>query len=482
MQPAYVEVHYNLANALQELGRFESAVESYQRAVEFQPDYAEAHYNLGNVLQELRQYENAVKHYLRALALKSSVAVAQHFQQSADSKNNFYPNESTIHINLGNVFLEMGELAAAEKHFEAALRLDVDSALAHQGMACLFQRCGNNDRSLYHRNKGFGKQPVFNLKYCGRGKPVQLLVLGSALEGNLPWRFLIDRQIFHTTLITVEYFDTSLPLPAHQLILNAIGDADICQAGLEIANQLIQRSQAPILNKPRLVEHTGRLMNSKRMGILPGVVVPHISLISQAEVDSGVVWENLVNEGLTFPILLRPPGFHGGNHFVRVENKAQFNAAFKELPGESQLAIQFLDSRAEDNLFKKYRVMIINGAFYPIHMAISSNWKVHYFSSDMADNSKYRAEEAVFLNDFTSYLGAQALSALEKTSQMLQLDYCGIDFGIDQKGNVLLYEANATMLICHSDNEKDNDYKRNAIENALAATKRMFVERINLNV
>jgi hypothetical protein len=129
-------------------------------------------------------------------------------------------------------------------------------------------------------------------------------------------------------------------------------------------------------------------------------------------------------------------------------------------------------------LFRKFRVMSIGGALYPVHMAVSSQWKVHYFSSDMAENASCRKEEEVFLNDFSACLGSAVVSALEAVGRSLGLDYCGMDFGIDRDGRLLLYEANATMSIVSPTGEEKWDYKRLAIANALMAAKRMFAERL----
>jgi tetratricopeptide (TPR) repeat protein len=474
IKPDYAEAHYNLGNVLQEIDQPEGAVASYLQALEIKPDFAEAHYNLGNVLQELRRLDDAVASYRRALEIKPDYA-EMHGNLNTTRIHN--PQEAMAHVTLGNALLDTGDLSDAEKHFNIALSLDPEQAEAHQGLACLFQRCGNEEKSEYHRGMGFGKQPLSTLAYRGQGQPIQLLVLGSALVGNMPWRFLVDRKVFQTTLMSVEYFDNQLPLPAHQLILNAIGDADICQAGLEIATRLVGKTHAPIINSPSAVMPTGRLMNAKRLGIIPGVVAPRMALISKVDFDSGRALEILEHEGITFPLLLRPPGFHGGNYFVHVDSKDALNSAVEGLPGESLLAIEYLDSRSEDNLLRKYRVMSINGSLYPIHMAIATQWKVHYFSSDMDKNEKYRQEEEAFLNDFPSFLGSHAISALEKINQTLGLDYCGIDFGVGKNGNILLYEANSTMRINPLTNDKRWDYRRNAIGTALAATKRMFVER-----
>ena len=454
------EAFYNLASELQEIGQLERAADNYRRSLEIYPNHAEAHSSLGNVLRDLGQIDTAVTHYRWALEIK--------------------PDSAQVYFNLGYIRLDQGDLAAAEKYFNLALEKEPDLMQAHQGLACIFQRCGNDELSHYHRDAGFGKQPLSTVPYQGRGTPVQLLVLGSAMEGNLPWRFLIDRNEFQTTIMAVEYFDERLPLPLHQLILNAIGDADICQQGLEIATRLIERSQARVANHPQALLQTGRLMNAQRLGAISGVITPRMVLMSKKELDPGKTIEIIANAGLAFPFLLRPPGFHRGNYFVCVDSYDALILAMEKLPGEQVLAIEYLDSRSQDGLFRKYRVMSIDGFLYPIHLAVSTQWMVHYFSSDMDKNEQYREEEQAFLNDFAAFLGAGVMTALEKINKMLGLDYCGIDFGIDKQGNVLLFEANSTMLINQLSDEKQWDYRRAAINNALAAAKSMLTGRVTL--
>jgi len=92
--------------------------------------------------------------------------------------------------------------------------------------------------------------------------------------------------------------------------------------------------------------------------------------------------------------------------------------------------------------------MMIGGKIYPLHLAISRDWKVHYFTSDMADKPDHRLEEAAFLaDDMPAVLGDKAYRALEAIRDALGLDYAGIDFGLNAQGDLLLFEANATMVI-----------------------------------
>ncbi len=135
---------------------------------------------------------------------------------------------------------------------------------------------------------------------------------------------------------------------------------------------------------------------------------------------------------------------------------------------------------AQDGRARKYRVMMIDGELYPLHLAISDHWKVHYFTAEMADRPAHQAEEAAFLNDMAGMVGANAMAALRSIQTTLKLDFGGIDFAIDKNGDVLLFEANATMLINPPAADAQWDYRRAAADRALKAARHMIIARASL--
>lgn len=462
LDDANVELRLNLANFLAASDSDEDVAEAKTLFIEIiraNPAHFQAWNNLGNLLFE------------------TGYTSAAHTAYSAAAT--YHPGEASAHVNLGNVLLYKNDLAAAQTHFRNALELDSGLAEAHQGLASILHRQNDEAQAAYHRAQGFGNKAVTTLAYRGRDKPAPLLILASALEGNIPWRFLIDQSVFETTIVAVEYFDHSLDLTSLPLIFNAIGDADLSREGLEIARQMVAGTGANVINAPDAVLQTGRLANARRLALLQGVTVPRMESLCKAQLRSGAALQTLAEKRIGFPLLLRAPGFHGGNHFVRADSAEELPAAVDTLPGETVLAMEFLDPRCGDALFRKYRVMAINGALYPVHMAISAHWKVHYFSSNMAENSRYRDEEAAFLHDFSAVLGPEVMTALARISHAMGLDYCGMDFSVADDGRLLLYEANATMAIVPPSHETQWDYRRRTIERALAAAKNMFTQRIS---
>jgi hypothetical protein len=149
------------------------------------------------------------------------------------------------------------------------------------------------------------------------------------------------------------------------------------------------------------------------------------------------------------------------------------------LPGSNLTVMQFLDARGRDGKTRKYRAMMIGGRLYPLHAAISHLWKIHYFSAEMADHPQHRLEDAAFLEDMPGVLGPRAMVALQAIQDVLGLDYGGIDFGLNEEGDVLLFEANATMAVIPPAPDRRWDYRRPAVARICAAVHVMLIEKAN---
>ncbi len=379
-----------------------------------------------------------------------------------------HPGNPFGRVNLGNLLAEEQDFAGARLQYEAALAADPDFAEAHQGIARVLSELGEAAAAAPHWQKGFAGRALVTRPHRGAGPAVPVLLLVSARGGNIPTQQILDDRVFAVSALYAEFFDPAERLPAHALIYNAIGDPDLCREALDRAEEIARRSTAPVINPPDRVRPTGRAANAARLAALPDVTAPGIRVLAKSK---------LAAADLRFPLLLRAPGFHTGRHFVRVEQRGDLVAAIAQLPGDELLAIGYLDARGRDGMARKYRVMIIDGVLYPLHLAISADWKVHYFTADMAANAAYREEERRFLTDMKAVLGQRAVAALGAIGESLGLDYAGVDFGLGPDGALLLFEANATMVINPPDPDPIWDYRRAPILAALDAAKRMLLAK-----
>lgn len=313
--------------------------------------------------------------------------------------------------------------------------------------------------------------------YRGERPPVSVLVLAGTAGGNVPVRNFLDDRIFQTTIVFVEYFDAASPLPPHRIVFNAIGDPDMEAPALAAAQRVLAMTSTPVINSPTQVTATGRGDNAQRLAGIPGVVTSGAVTLPRALLASRDAATTLARHDFEFPLLIRTPGFHMGRHFLRIEAIEDLPAALAELPGEELTALRYLDARGQDGKARKYRAMMIDGGLYPLHVAISSHWKIHYFTADMADNPAHRAEDAEFLENMAGVLGPRAMAALAGIQSALGLDYAGIDFGLSADGEILLFEANATMVVNPPEPDAKWAYRRPAVERIYAAVRNMLMQK-----
>ena len=397
----------------------------------------------------------------RLLYRTGSRTAAQMAFSEAAARN---PTDSNSHVNLAFTYVFESRLEQARRHYEKAIEIDPEHRMAHQGLAYVFSELGDEEAAARHRSLGF-QEPLILGEYRGQGEPVRVLLLCSTLGGTVSTSQFLDERIFLTTTLVVELFDPSMPLPSHHVVFNAIGDADRCGFALQRAAEILQQTQAPLVNAPENVMATTRLQNARRLSRLPGVVAPRMQLLS----GDGATTQS----SLDYPLLLRALGFHTGRFFVKVDRREDLDAAVRALPGGEALAIQYLDGRGADGKYRKYRMMIVDGELYPLHLAISNDWKVHYGTAQMRE-PEHREEEARFLEDCAAFVGPNVMQSLRAIAQKLDLQYAGIDFGIDAAQNVLLYEANATMTVVVPEQHDTATYRRLPAERIILAVIKML--------
>jgi hypothetical protein len=353
----------------------------------------------------------------------------------------------------------------------AALYKELEQNPAHTAarvhLAGWHRRCsqhaaeaGDETAAHQHFRAAIALQPVIVWPYRGTAPAQHIIEFRSAIarDANTNTGGLFDPATFATTTIYLEYWNPEQPFPLHRAVFNAISDADAAGPALRVAELFARRTSARVFNPPERIAPTGRLGNAHRLGAIPGVRTPRIAAVSRDALE----WAES-------PVLLRAPGFHNGRYFELVESPSQLGAALERIPGETLWTLEFIDTRDAAGYFRKYRVMTIGGTLYPLHLAVSKHWKVHYFSSEMSEHPEHRAEEASFLADMQAALGTSVMRALHEIDRVQALDYGGIDFTIDRDGKVVVFEANATMAVLSPSDDPIWDYRRPAIERVKSA-------------
>ncbi|HTW82614.1 MAG TPA: tetratricopeptide repeat protein [Candidatus Sulfotelmatobacter sp.] len=440
------------AQLLDRLGRSDEAANAYADVLAREPDHFGALNDLALLLYRTGRRGDALMLF--------ADAVQRH------------PGNAVAHANFGFVLLKGGDLERARASYESAVRLDPGNVEAQRGLATVRAQLGEVVAAA-----GAGTSLV-TVPFTGNGTPVSVLLLVTLGAGNVAAERFLDPRVFATTKLTVELHEGALP--AHEVVFNAIGDADSAGPALARASALLDGDRAPLINPPADVALTTRAGNADRLSGLPGVRTARTALVPRAELTGPDGAAALERRGFVFPLLLRSPGFHTGQHFEYVAAGRELAVAAGALPGEVLLAIEYVDTREPGGSYAKYRAMLVDGHLFPLHLAIGRQWKVHYFSAEMAERPDYREREQRYLDDMAGTLGPAATNALASVGAALALDYAGIDFGFTPSGELVVFEANATMVVVPPAADERWEYRRAAIARVGDAVRGMLIGRAAL--
>ncbi|CAG4911530.1 tetratricopeptide repeat protein [Paraburkholderia saeva] len=377
------------------------------------------------------------------------------------------PQPSAIPLfNVATVYFVNGAHESARRWYRIALDVDPDLAMAHQNLAAVYDATGNATEARVHRAHAYRLQRIYVEPADNAPRKVLILCTGNA-AGNVPFDTLLPPTVSYRIKYAIDYAGDAedAQLPPFDLVFNAVGEPDIAEPLAPRLERFVQRCSRPLLNLPAAVAKTRRDRLPELLAGLDDVVVAPCILLQTMPVSIDALARRLINEGIDFPVLTRPLAKHGGEGLTMHTSIDALWSALASVDAPHYLTA-FHDFRSADGHFRKYRTVFVDRTPFPYHLAISSHWIVHYFSADMIAADWKIDEERRFLQETGAVLGERAIKAIDAIGRRLDLDYGGIDFTLLPDGRVLVFEANATMLVHREAN------------NGVLAHKNMFVERI----
>jgi tetratricopeptide (TPR) repeat protein len=503
LAPGEADGYNDLGSALHDVGRVGDAVASYRRAVALNPRSCEAHSNLGRVLCGLGQFEEAAAACDKAIGIDPNAAAAHNNLGNAQCElgrpteaEASYLRSLTLRpdylealINLATLLGDMGRWVEAKSCYRRAIQMHPGSGVAHNAFGRALSRLTGEDEEatlcleraialnahdtntfvelgnilmrkqqtgaalvMFHRAQEL--RPLITWPANQETAEFSALFLDTPLGGSTPVNYLAGRASYERNfycIIPDGEENIELLRAKADVVFNMICNPDDGQDTLACALVLVERLGRPTINHPRLIMNTDRESIALRLADIPFCVIPRT-----LRVAGPVVTEAASNEGFAgfrLPLLARVAGPHGGDDFDKFGNWDDIANFVSASPDANYYLIEYLDYRSTDDFFRKYRVIFIDGEILPYHLAIHNDWKVHHFRTDMANHAWMRQEEERFLADIGVVFDATRQEALLAIAKATGLDYGGIDCGIDRDGRIVVFEANAAMLVHDEKNE-----------------------------
>ena len=294
-RPGELAYLFGRACCLEDLGRIDEAMAAYVDLLTRQPTHFGGLTNLGSLLFE-RGYIAQARPYITAAAKLhpgDPVALVNFAQLQASGDDDF---------------------DAAIATYTSALQIKPEFLHAHLGLAAIYTQTERPELARAHLDRAYTEPQAWSYPYRGSTPPLQVLLLVSAFGGDMVTNLFFDDEVVQKGVLLADSVRAPLALPPYHVLFNAIGDADRSRPSLERAAAIAAASPAAVINRPAAVLRTGRVETMQRLRGLPGVRAPHTERIPRGELTAAA----LAKRGFAFPLLLRSPGHHAGDHFAVV--------------------------------------------------------------------------------------------------------------------------------------------------------------------
>jgi hypothetical protein len=366
-----------------------------------------------------------------------------------------------------------GEIESLRSLAYAVLRRDPTARDAHLRLYEIEQMLGQPEAAIGHLRLALRASRIVTTPATQLPARCTVVALSRVArwEANTPLELIVDAA--HTTLhrYYIDDDDTALPdeaLPAYDVLFNTIAESDRAANALRLAGAFALRAGRVAVNAPEIVARTGRADVAARFAGSATIVAPAVERATPA---------TLLSRAIETPLVIRPVGSQAGIGLARIASSDELQAYLAERDDPAYFVMPFVDYRSADGFFRKYRVMFIAGTAYACHLAISPRWMIHYYNAAMAEHQWMRDEEARFIANLDDVFAGPLATALREIAAAIPLEYFGIDCARARDGRLLLFEADAAMLVHGTDPIDLYPYKRAGFARIQAGLDRLLHQR-----
>jgi glutathione synthase/RimK-type ligase-like ATP-grasp enzyme len=363
---------------------------------------------------------------------------------------------------------------ASANEADAEALMDLSTVLQLQGL---------RDVGLATQAQALQIQRVYELP-AARWPTLRLLAIMAPgdLMTNTPLPFLVsDSDIALTLLYLLPGEPMPRALPAHDVVFIAVSESDPTRALLDQLAEHVPMWRAPVVNRPERIARTSRAQACTLLDGAPGVAMPASARVTRDQLLALAAGTLPVGELLAhgvFPLIVRPVDSHAGHGLDKVEAAPDLSAYLRANAGAEFFISRFIDYRSRDGLFRKYRVVLVDGVPYAGHMGVSAHWMIHYLNAGMTDSADKRAQEAAFIHDFESDFARRHAVALRAIAERVGLDYLVIDCGETADGELLVFEVDPGAVVHAMDPVAMFPYKRPQMDKVFTAFRALLLRAI----
>ena len=352
-------------------------------------------------------------------------------------------------------------------------------------LSLIAQLLGDKPVGLAIQNEILASHRLFRSPCAVPNPHLRVLALAAATDmgSNTPIEFLLENSgIELTTLYVIPEAELPEPLPDHDIAIVVASDSEDCRDALAKISAMPNWPR-PLLNPPHLV---GNLDRDKLHGLLRGIeglAIPATGAVTRerlSDLSRSAAAPSDIAADLEYPVIVRPRGSHAGAGLAKIDDPAAMERYLGERQEQEFFISRFVDYSGSDGLFRKYRIVVVDGRPYACHLAIADRWDIWYLNAGMSSNASKRLEEEAFMKTFDTGFAQRHRAALAGMIDRIGLDYFTVDCAETKDGSLLIFEADNTAIVHNMDPPEIFPYKAPQMRKVFDAFAAMLCRRAAL--
>src|SRR5262249_43026298 len=148
-------------------------------------------------------------------------------------------------------------------------------------------------------------------------------------------------------------------------------DSAECREALATIENAAPRWPRPLLNHPGRVSNLDRDKLHRLLAGIKGLEIPATVGATRAqlsELSVEQIWCEDIAADLRFPMIVRPRGTHAGVGLAKIDDATALVDYLAQRDEQEFFVARFVDYSSPDGLFRKYRLAIVEGQPFAVHM------------------------------------------------------------------------------------------------------------------
>ncbi len=251
-------------------------------------------------------------------------------------------------------------------------------------------------------------------------------------------------------------------LPAVDVVFNNIASGEVLgiPGSLDQIIERVERIGKPIINHPHGVSQMTRQTAAALLQGIPGLRVPQIARYWRDLERFGEI-EADVAERFGYPVILRHVAADESSQSLLSDDKTailvqdadELRQFLQGVSWAQFYAIQYVNLRKADGNFRKLRAAFSPDEIIIVACGYYSEWMVSGWRKNEQGQAFYNAfpdrviDMQRTLREPEAVLGPQFMPVLEAVRERVPLDVFGMDFDLNDDGEVVFFEAQSSMIL-----------------------------------